>query len=119
MRSNPHRIIKHYFTSTDLKYFDDLEYQILERGAITINTYVIHAEVHRDEFALSVINEWLCEITNFEPNGNYSQKDVLSWFNILSQYSASTLYRKINDLITPFRENEDIDSAVEILYDEI
>lgn len=63
MRSNPHRIIKHYFTSTDLKYFDNLEYQILERGAITIDTYIIHANVHKDEFALNVIDEWLCEIT--------------------------------------------------------
>lgn len=119
MYSNPHKIIKHYFTSTNLKHFDKLEYQILERGAITIDIYTIHADVHKDQFAINVIDQWLCEITNFEPNGKYSQKDVLSWFDIISQYSASTLYRKISDLIAPFKNDEDIDSAIERLYDEI
>ena len=119
MRSNPHKIIKHYFTSTDLNHFDQLEYQTLEQGAITIDIFTIHADVYKDPFAINVLDQWLCEITNFQPNGKYSQNDVLSWFDIISQYAASTLYRKINNLITPFRENENIDAAIELLYDKI
>lgn len=119
MRSNPHKIVKHYFTSTNLDHFDELEYRTLECGAITIDIFTTHADVHRNQFAINVIDQWLCEITNFQPNGKYSQKDVLSWFDIISQYAASTLYRKIDDLITPFRANDDIDAAIELLYNEI
>lgn len=119
MRSNPHKIIKHYFTSTNLNHFNELEYRTLECGAITIDIFITHADVHKDQFAINVIDQWLCEITNFQLNGKYSQKDVLSWFDIISQYAASTLYKKINNLIAPFRTNEDIDATIELLYDEI
>lgn len=57
MRSNPHKIVKHYFTSTNLDHFDELEYRTLECGAITIDIFTTHADVHRNQFAINVIDQ--------------------------------------------------------------